>query len=36
MCLQRVNSFYATVESSNVVYYDAEECNVMIELRMRL
>ena len=36
MCLRRVNSFYATVEQRNVVYYDTEECNVKIELRVRI
>ena len=37
MCLRRVNSILRySSEKRNVVYYDAEECNVKIELRMRL
>ena len=37
MCHQRVNSFLRySWELRNVVYYDTEECNVKIELRMCL
>ena len=37
MCLRRINAFlYYIWEWRNVVYYDTEEHNVKIELRMRL
>ena len=37
MCLRRVNSFLRySLEYRNAVYYDTEEFNVKIELRMRL
>ena len=37
MCLRHVNSFLSySWEKRNVVYYDTEECDVKIELRMCL